>query len=136
MKYFQILYYKNGQKRSVGYFDIDDKIEAKNEVLIKTGKWISYYENGQLWDKGEWRRGERVGPWITYFNDGQLYFKGEYRNGSPEGPWMTYYQDGRLNAKGNYKNGKRQGAWVSYLEDGTVNKGMTGMFKNGKKISD
>ena len=90
----------------------------------------------QLWDKGEWRSGERVGPWITYFNDGQLYFQGEYRNGSPEGPWMTYYQDGRLNAKGNYKNGKREGSWVSYLIDGTVNKGMTGMFKNGEKISD
>ena len=49
---------------------------------------------------------------------------------------MTYYQDGRLNAKGNYKNGKREGSWVSYLIDGTVNKGMTGMFKNGEKISD
>ena len=38
--------------------------------------------------------------------------------------------------KGYYKNGKREGSWVSYNRNGTVDKGWTGTFKDGKKISD
>ena len=38
--------------------------------------------------------------------------------------------------QGSFKNDKKEGAWVLLKEDGTVNKKRTGIFKDGKKISD
>tara|TARA_B110000008_G_C16640503_1_gene432440 strand:- start:42 stop:389 length:348 start_codon:yes stop_codon:yes gene_type:complete len=94
MKYFQILYYKNGQKRSVGYFDIDDKIEAKNEVLIKTGKWISYYENGQKWKVENFKDGNLNGEFLAWYENGRKLSSGNYLDGMKEGDWIHLWEDG------------------------------------------
>ena len=38
--------------------------------------------------------------------------------------------------QGNWKNGKEEGAWVYYGKEGTLNKKISGIYKNGVKISD
>ena len=53
-----------------------------------------------------------------------------------EGASVHYHKNGQLWSKGNFKYGEREGAWVDYNKDGTVVKRFTGIFKNGKKISD
>ena len=76
------------------------------------------------------------GAWVSYYENGQLTYKGNYKNGKKEGAWVSYWMNGQLYYKGNYKNGKDEGAWVSYNTDGTVLKKWTGIFKDGVKISD
>jgi hypothetical protein len=88
--------------------------------------------------QGSFKNGKKEGPWVHYWNEGngQLFYKGNYKNGEREVAWVSYHYNGQLWNKGNYKNGEREGAWVEYKKDGTVNKWQTGIFKDGKKISD
>ena len=65
--------------------------------------------------------------------------QGSFKNGMREGEWTEWQDTGptfRYKSRGNYKNGKREGAWVYY--DGRQNsiEEKTGIYKNGKKISD
>ena len=84
--------------------------------------------------QGKIEKGKMEGPWVSYYYNGQLSYKGTWKNGKREGPWVRYYDDGQLYQKGNYKNGKKEGPWVGYSTDGSVWKGLTGTFKNDKKV--
>ena len=83
---------------------------------------------------------ERDGVYYKKFTDVPFSGKvtgrglGQIKNGEKEGPWVRYYDDGQLYQKGNYKNGKKEGPWVGYSTDGSVWKGLTGTFKNDKKV--
>ena len=63
-------------------------------------------------------------------------YHGSYKNGKAEGPWVFYYPNGQLYSKGNYKDALQDGPWITYNIDGTINTQDTGIYKNGKKISD
>jgi len=47
------------------------------------GLWVSYYDNGQLWEKGEYRKGMMEGYWEGYLSDGGVsaWKTGTYKNG-------------------------------------------------------
>ena len=62
--------------------------------------------------------------------------QGTFKNGSRKGAWVEYWDNGQLSQKGNYKNGKMDGAFISYHKNGNVDIYWTGIWKNGKKISD
>jgi antitoxin component YwqK of YwqJK toxin-antitoxin module len=100
-----------------------------------TGKFIKYDEDGQLSDKGSFKNGLREGEWVRYYDNGQLSRKGSYKNGKKEGEWVRYHENGQLMSRGSDKNGKREGEFVYYREDGTLD-GVSGTYKNGKKVSD
>jgi antitoxin component YwqK of YwqJK toxin-antitoxin module len=57
----------------------------------------------------EWRGGVRVGKWVHYFENGQLRYKGSYKNGKKEGEWIDYRKHGTVNSErsGTFKNGKK-----------------------------
>jgi len=79
--------------------------------------------------------GKREGS-VSYWSDGQLSSKGNYKNGKREGEWVECHENGQLSSKGNYKNCMKEGAWFQYFfDDGTVYKPLTGTYKNGEKIS-
>lgn len=74
---------------------------------IPHGPFVWYWENGQLWTKGNYTDGEIDGPWIQYWSNGQLMTKGNFINGVPDGPWLVYSSDGVLDTEesGTYKDG-------------------------------
>ena len=76
------------------------------------------------------------GECVSYWENGHLYMKGNYKNNKREGDWVSYWENGQLTYKGNYNGGKQEGKWVSYLSDGTVDEEWTGTFKNGERITD
>ena len=84
----------------------------------------------------------RDGLWYKKFSD--VPFTGEvtgrvsggFLDGKLEGYFIHYWENGQLQTKGTYKNGLKEGRWVYYASDGTLFKGLTGIYKNGKKISD
>ena len=86
--------------------------------------------------QGSFKNGKREGAWVFYHQNGQLMSKGNFKNGKLEGAQVLYHKNGQLFRKGNYKSGEREGAWVSYNNDGTVITSLTGIFKDGVKISD
>jgi antitoxin component YwqK of YwqJK toxin-antitoxin module len=87
-------------------------------------------------DRGKLKDGKFHGPWVYYRADGQLWGKGEYKSGKKEGPWIYYHANGELFMKGGFNNGKREGLWFEYFNDGTPYEAMSGIFRNGRKISD
>ena len=87
-------------------------------------------------DQGRFKNGKREGPWVEYYDNGQLSSRTEWRNGKPEGPWVAYYENGQLMFKGDWRNGEKEGRWVWYDANGNPWKTLSGVFKNGVKISD
>jgi len=73
-------------------------------------------------------------PQVSYYDNGQLLEKGIRKNGKKEGYWVRYYDNGQLLFKGTYKKGKRDGPWISHNRDGTVNPRFTGTYKDSKKV--
>jgi hypothetical protein len=71
------------------------------------GYWESYYENGQLYYKGNYVNGKPHGYWEYYWYNGQLWYKGNYVNGERHGYWEYYYSNGKLCYKGFYDMGNR-----------------------------
>ncbi|MDB5012334.1 MAG: hypothetical protein JWQ25_536, partial [Daejeonella sp.] len=47
---------------------------------IKTGRWMSWSENGSLNETINWRNGEKAGRYAKYDGSGKLTEKGRYRN--------------------------------------------------------
>jgi len=70
--------------------------------------------------QGAFRNGKEHGPWVSYHENGQLFNKGIYKNGKKHGPSVSYWKNGQLNFKGTYKDDKTHGPWVFYNETGKV----------------
>ncbi len=89
------------------------------------GYWIERYRNGNLKNQGEYECGRKIGRWIYYFENGQIAkienFKKTYdkfimslpdgsdinnpfyRMSLPEGRYLEYYPNGQLKIEGRYK---------------------------------
>jgi antitoxin component YwqK of YwqJK toxin-antitoxin module len=102
----------------------------------RDGAWVRYYENGQLMYKGNYKNGMKDGAKVGYYENGSIWYKEDFKNGKLEGAQVSYWETGQVWYKGNNKYGKREGAWVWNNKDGTVFAPLTGIFKNGMKISD
>ena len=112
---------------------LDDLVEREG-LIYKKYTDVPFSGKVTGIQQGKIEKGKMEGPWVSYYYNGQLSYKGTWKNGKREGPWVRYYDDGQLYQKGNYKNGKKEGPWVGYSTDGSVWKGLTGTFKNDKKV--
>ena len=99
------------------------KITGNEQGLIKngkrTGEWLLYHRNGQLWHKGEYKNGKKDGEWVYYWENGQIWEKGKYDKDSwRDGEWVYYYDNGQLEKKGKFKSGRKEGEWIVYQRNG------------------
>ena len=105
----------------VSYYENGQLRERAN---FKDGKeegfWEEYYENGQLKSKVNYQEGKKVGFWEEYYENGQLKSKVNYQDGKEEGFWEDYYENGQLMMKVNHKDGRIDGPWEKYSEDGQL----------------
>lgn len=93
-------------------FSYDDKGELHGEYRNET-------DSGQLLELLTFTHGKATGLCQRYANNGQLYEKGEYRDGKRHGDWilakesayMAYPQPNRLYWIGRYNMGAQVGLW-------------------------
>ncbi len=119
------------------YYDDDHTIlketfsvlEGKERML--DGKYISYYENGNLKSEGYYRNNKPTGYWNYYYENGKLKMRGQLKGKSTHGVWQYYYENGQLSMEGEIHNGKREGIWKFYFESGPLKS--KGEFINGEK---
>jgi antitoxin component YwqK of YwqJK toxin-antitoxin module len=92
------------------------KMEQKKELNLinlynakgeKHGYWEDYYDNGNLYSKGNYVDGKQHGYWEYYWSNGNLSYKGNYVDGKEHGYWEEYYYNGKLYYKGFYDMGER-----------------------------
>ena len=135
------------------------KVEGKVQGTLKDGVWhgkyIEYWDNGQLLRKGNYKDGKQEGLWKFHYDNGRLSLKGHYEHGKSEGVWerfdsysghiieitnfkngkkdgleMSFHDNGQLKKTGNYKNGKEEGLWEQYRDNGLLSSKAD--FKDGK----
>jgi antitoxin component YwqK of YwqJK toxin-antitoxin module len=97
-----------------------------------TGTSISYYENGQLWEKITYTNGELDGVHERYYENGQLKYRINFKDDKYDGPYESHHNNGQLWYKTTYKNGKEEGLSESYSQNGELK--FSGCYKNGDSI--
>ena len=45
------------------------------------GMWVSWYENGQKWKQGRFKKEKKDGKWITWNENGQIISERVYKKG-------------------------------------------------------
>jgi len=137
---------KEGQKRYTDIFQDDVKVrktewsyfikdevmsdqvsgrteyKVTNDVKIKDGISIRWYENGDLYFNEEYKDGVLT-KIEHYFENGDIQTKGEYINGVKHGEWVetSIYSSGTDKThietwQGRYETGIKQGVWEMYYE--------------------
>jgi antitoxin component YwqK of YwqJK toxin-antitoxin module len=111
---------------------------SPNDLVIRNGIFYKKFTDvpfigdvsGQ--QNGAIINGKRDGFWESYYENGQLNWKGNYKDDCLDGPWEYYYDNGQLSYKGNYIGGKEDGIFEHYKENGKFQK--KEKWKNGKVI--
>lgn len=85
-----------------------------------TGKWITYFVNGQKSHEIKYKNGKYSGEFISYYSNGSKSVVQHYSDGKADGKDTGYYPSGRIAYQGQYKNGTQIGIWTWYKEDGRV----------------
>ena len=112
--------------------DVVGKEQGKISKGKREGEYLTYYENGQLKYKSNYKEGVLEGEWLYYHDNGQLRFKENYKDGKLEGEWLYYHDNGQLRFKRNWKDGKKEGEWLYYHETGQLE--TTEIYKDGELI--
>lgn len=73
------------------------KMEGKHdENGLRTGLWISYYENGIKWSESYYIKGKKSGHSLSFFPNGAVRYVGEYLDDQKVGTWKFYDENGEL----------------------------------------
>ena len=85
-----------------------------------TGKWITYFVNGQKSDETNYQHGKFIGEFISYHDNGVRCVVQHYENGEAIGDDTGYHPSGHIAYRGQYKDGKRVGKWMWYDDEGHI----------------
>jgi hypothetical protein len=96
------------------------------------GLWTEWFENGGTHVSGFYKAGRKHGSWTTYFEVGNTRNKGDYLNGREVGIWTFYHLNGNRSEEGTYVNGIKDGEWRTWEEDGTP-ADLT-LWRSGKEV--
>lgn len=119
--------------------DFYENGQVKQVVEWKKGKIdgeaVYYYENGKVKAKGENKKGYKSKEWTYYDQNGVLTSKEYFRNGEKniydDNSTATFYSpNGKINEISNYKFGKLDGESKLYHEDGKSVK-QVGLYEKG-----
>ncbi len=86
------------------FFYPDYKLQMIGKSLEKQreGKWTYYYENGNKWSEGYFKKGLHDSIVNTWYENGQAQHEGFYKDGKEAGTWKYYNQQGRMEKEVDY----------------------------------
>ena len=113
--------------------EVSGQFNGKFENGRMDGRWVTYYESGELSTRYNYRLGKRFGSGVAYHINGQIRAKATFKDEEYHGFYEQYHRNGRLNFKGNFINGKREdGIWKVFDENGIL---FEFKYKNGELVS-
>ncbi len=107
---------------------IDAKLSEKiKSVWVKppenyTGEWVTYFVNGEVNQRSEYKNGTLHGKTLQFHSNGKRSVVQNYREHGIDGESVSYYPTGELSSRSFYKEGKPVGTWVWYKKDGSIDK--------------
>lgn len=84
------------------------------------GKWLTFYDNGNIRSIETWKNGKLNGKYVLYHENGQKIFETTYINGKDDGDYKLYHSNGFLQVKGQFKNGTPIGKWKYFNDKGIL----------------
>ena len=81
-------------------------LNSDTTINLPHGRWISYYDNGQQAESGNYRYGFKEGEWISWHKNGSIESKGAYHTAEQQGDWEYYYENGKTSTREKYKDNK------------------------------
>jgi len=97
-----------------------------------TGLIVSYYDSGELYDRGYVKNGLEHGVYETFYESGVIEYRGNMSEGKSEGLSESFYENGNLEEEGHNINGKMVGIWEYFNEDGTFKEKKC--YQNGEEV--
>lgn len=88
--------------------------DATGEMIRET----TWYPHKKLQMMGEYKAGKRDGKWMYYYENGNIWSEGFFKNGKSEGKRTTHYETGKIFYEGYYEQDRRVGVWKFYDEKG------------------
>jgi antitoxin component YwqK of YwqJK toxin-antitoxin module len=124
-------YDRTGALKTEMVFNDSVTVGPYREYYAREGQ-PSYVNPKQVKVEGQFVNGKRHGKWVTFYNTGDLAVIQTYENGKVEGPHIEYDQDGGIILQVNYKNDVPNGQFTRFSFGGTVEE--TGDFVNGRRV--
>jgi antitoxin component YwqK of YwqJK toxin-antitoxin module len=94
---------------------------------------IEYYDNGNVWVKGQKNsKGEREGLWEIFYEDGNIFSRAPYKDGKIDGIDEWFYTNGNIHFRTPFKDGNMDGIQEEFNEQGNIVK--TTLWKEGELI--
>lgn len=85
-----------------------------------TGRWVTYFPNGNKSHESELENGKRIGDFIAYYPNGSKRLVKHYTESGIDCDEIGYHQSGKVAHRGQYKDDKATGIWTWYDEAGNV----------------
>ncbi|MGX6591297.1 toxin-antitoxin system YwqK family antitoxin [Cetobacterium ceti] len=77
----EITYVDGKVNGPIVWYSEQGNIIDKEAIVNGTGTWVSYWSNGQLREKGQYKNYRRIGSWKRYLKNGELEKEVNYKNG-------------------------------------------------------
>lgn len=100
------------------------------KVKTKMDRWYHWYHSDELHlTAGNFSGRLLDGDYTSFFIDGTLKEKGEFKMGLKTGEWMMWYKNGQVKEVADFKKGEKHGDYASFDQKGNVM--IEGVFKKG-----
>lgn len=118
---------------------------------VCNGPYHIYFDNKQISEQGEFKRGYKEGAVTQYYDSGQVKMKTSYRHGHFIGDFVHYYENGILQSQGRFVSdighvtdgygsnstieivgAQRDGDWSYYYDNGQLRR--KGKFNQNERI--
>jgi len=88
--------------------------DGSRELLRET----TWYPHKKIQMTGEYKSRQRDGRWVYYYENGNIWSEGFFKNGKSDGKRITHYENGKVFYEGFYDEDRRVGVWTFYDEKG------------------
>ena len=105
---------------------------ALETVIRPNGKCVRYWENGNLKEELDYRKGTEIidGKYKNYYENGTIKTEIDYVNGVRQGKFKSYYGNGQVELDVDYVGGVMDGKYMYYDYPGRLQEEMD--FKVGQ----
>lgn len=129
----------NNKVKLIDYY-MSGKIQSEADYVdyhnrIKNGKFIMYYENGNIEKNMNYLNGKKNGKDLAYRKDGMLREETDYVQGEMDGKYIVYFENGKIHESVAYAADERNGEHLVYRKTGQLKRIDTyekGKFVRGK----
>ncbi len=120
-------YHDKNKKDLKEVYQVQDTISN-----VLNGRYISYFVNGNVESRGQFRNNETVGVWEFFYETGNLKMRGMLKQNSSFGAWEYFYESGKKSMEGSINGKQREGVWKMYYESGALHE--EGEFSKSKHV--